>query len=78
METARIMVWGYNAPLDPLSDGTTMNVSRIASNLLNELSVNELDVGKVSNFFCFPSTGPNDSLFERQIRLSLCAIAWED
>ena len=51
METARIMVWGYNAPMNPLGDGTTMNVSRFASNLLNELSVNDLDVDKVSNLF---------------------------
>lgn len=75
METARIMTWGYHAPSNPFSKGTTMNISRFASDLLNALLVN--NAGRVSNLL-FQTTGPNDSRFERYIRLSLCATAWED
>ena len=47
METARIMIWGYHAPSNPFSAGTTMNISRFATDLLNALLVN--NVGRVSN-----------------------------
>ena len=49
MEKARIMVWGYHAPSNPFSAGTTMNISRFASDLLNVLVVNH--AGRVSNRF---------------------------
>ena len=49
METARIMIWGYHAPSDSFSAGTTMNIPRFATDLLNALAVNH--VGRVSNYF---------------------------
>jgi len=45
METARIMTWGYHAPSNPFSMGTTMSISRFAGDLLNALVVN--DVGQI-------------------------------
>jgi hypothetical protein len=75
METARIMTWGYHAPSNPFSAGTTMNISRFASDLLNALLVN--NAGRVSDRL-FQTTGPNDIRFQRYIRLSLYATAWED
>jgi hypothetical protein len=49
METARIMIWGYHAPSNPFSVGTTMNISRFATDLLNALVMNH--AGRVSNHF---------------------------
>jgi hypothetical protein len=49
METARIMMWGYDAPSNPFSAGTTMNIPRFAADLLNALLVK--CVGSVSNYF---------------------------
>ena len=49
MDTARIMIWGYDAPSNPFSAGTTMNISRFATDLLNALLVK--GVGSVSNYF---------------------------
>ena len=49
METARIMIWGYHAPSNPFSAGTTMNIPRFATDLLNALLVK--CVGSVSNYF---------------------------
>ena len=51
METARIMIWGYDAPSNPFSAGTTMNISRFAIDLLNALLVN--NVGSVSNYLFY-------------------------
>ena len=49
METARIMMWGYDAPSNPFSAGTTMNIPRFANGLLNALY--NKSVGSVSNYF---------------------------
>lgn len=48
-ETASIMIWGYHASSNPFSAGTTMSISRFATDLLNALVVNY--VGPVSNHF---------------------------
>ena len=75
METARIMIWGYHAPSNPFSAGTTMNIPRFATDLLNALLLKS--VGSVSNYFVSLPDAMN-SLFLRYIQLSSCAIAWED
>jgi len=45
METARIMIWGYHAPSNAFSAGTTMNISRFATDLLNALYMK--NVGRI-------------------------------